>query len=192
MPLVKVDQALPPIGSRRLSKRWVLATGCAAIFLLAATVWVFGAPGLAVSQAEQQQIRQAIAADIDYRNALMVTPTAGSSQPGTPFPSMVTAAQKAALVSAPSRREFPDTLIGFRTTISLTSLKLKGQVMWAQFSEATWMPRPKPLPEYGYATPQVAELKKVHGVWMVDSIHFAPGSGMDGATCAANRWAGDC
>jgi hypothetical protein len=140
---------------------------------------------------EQQQIHEAIAADIGYRNAQVVTPIAGASRPGTPFPTMVTAAQKAALMNLPSKAASSDTFTGFRTTISVTSLNLKGQVMWAQFSE-TRMPRPKPLPEYGYATPQVAELKKIHGVWMVDSLHFAPGSGMDGATCSPNRWAGDC
>jgi hypothetical protein len=92
----------------------------------------------------------------------------------------------------PTRAGDPDTFVGFTTTVSVTSLDLKGQVMWADFSETTMMPRPKPLPEYGYATPQIAELKKIHGVWMVDSIQFAPGSGMDGATCPPNRWAGDC
>jgi hypothetical protein len=144
------------------------------------------------SPSEQSQIHGAIAADIGYRNAQMITQAAGSAAVPVSFPTEVTPAQKATLARIPSAAGAPDTFISFRTTISVTSMTRQGQNVVVAFTEMTYMRRPKPLPVYGYAIPQEATLKKVGGVWLVDSIRFARGSGMDGATCAANRWAGAC
>jgi len=170
----------------------MIAVACTGVFLLAGSVWVFEEASHAVPQAEKHQVHRAIEADIDYRNARVLTPAAGARPPEAPFPTLVTAAEKTALKKLPPGAAHSERFTGFSTTIAITSFTVKGQLGLAEFSEITLMSRPKPLPEYGYATPQVAVLTKIHGAWMVDSIHFAPGSGMDGATCSPHRWAGDC
>ncbi|WP_370057098.1 hypothetical protein [Leifsonia sp. EB41] len=145
-----------------------------------------------IMPSDQAQIRQAIGADIDYRNGRMVTSALASSFTPPAFPQHVTAAEGVRLRRAPAAGSEPDTFVGFTTSIDATGMSRKGDDVVVEFTETTMMPRPHPLPEYGYATQQVATLVQKDGVWLVDSIAFAPGSGMDGATCQPGRWAGDC
>jgi hypothetical protein len=71
------------------------------------------------------------------------------------------------------------------------SLNRNGRVMDLTFTEATTMVRPSPGPSYEYAVPQSATLERSGGKWLVATVAFAPGSGMDGATCKAKSWAGN-
>ncbi|MFE4950336.1 hypothetical protein ACFQ9V_09530 [Leifsonia sp. NPDC056665] len=160
------------------------------LLVLGATTVASMAQGIMPS--DQAEIRQAIRADINYRDGRMVTSALASSFRSPAFPRQVTIAEGARLKRAPSAGSVPDTLVGFTTSIDTTTMSRKGDDVVVDFTETTMMPRPHPLPEYGYATPQIATLIQKDGIWLVDSIAFAPGSGMDGATCQPGRWAGDC
>jgi hypothetical protein len=171
---------------------WMLSAVGVVVLLLAVGVPTVASLAQAIPGPEQTQLREAITADVEYRNGRMVgTPPASSfRQPA--FPTRVTAAEKARLEHAPIAGSTPDTFVDFRTSIDVTSSTRKGDDVVVDFTETTTMPRPAPLPAYGYATSQVATLVKSHGAWLVDDIVFARGSGEDGADCPPGRWAGDC
>lgn len=176
----------------RVRSWWVVGT----IGLVALLLGV-GAPLIAwssqtITGREQTQIRRAIAADIGYRNGRMVTTAPSSSFRAPAFPAQVTAAEKARLGHAPAAGSVPDTFVDFRTSIAVTSMSRKGDGVVVDFTETTTMPRPQALPVYGYSTPQAATLVERGGVWLVEAIAFAPGSGLDGADCSPGRWAGAC
>lgn len=176
--------------SSRVRLRWAL--GCAAVAVLLLTVSVLTVSGLARAATEQTQIGKAITADISYRNGSMVTSGESSSFRRPTVPTQVTGAEKGYLAHAPVATTMPDTFVGFRTSIDVTSMTRTGDHIVVDFTETTTMRRLQPLPDYGYAIPQVATLIKRDGAWLVDAIAFAPGSGMDGADCMPGRWAGAC
>ena len=173
---------------------WVVggAAGAAMVLLLGVGATTLASKAQGIPPSDQAQIRQAIKEDISYRDGRMVTSALAPSFTPPAFPRWVTTAEGARLKQAPAAASLPDTLVGFTTSIDATRMSRKGDDVVVDFTETTMMPRPHPLPEYGYATQQVATLVQKDGVWLVDSIAFAPGSGMDGATCQPGRWAGDC
>lgn len=178
----------------RVRIRWLVAgvAGAAIVVLLGVGAPTIASMAQGIASSDQAQIRQAIRTDIDYRNGRMVNSALASAFRPPVFPRQVTAAEGARLRTAPAAGGEPDTFVGFTTTIDETGVTRNGDDVVVKFTETTMMPRPHPLPEYGYVTQQVATLVRKNGVWLVDSIAFAPGSGMDGATCQPGRWAGDC
>ena len=171
---------------------WVVGGAAASVLVLGVGATTIASVAQGIMPSDQAQIRQAITADISYRNGRMVTSALAPSFTPPAFPRQVTTAEAARLKQAPAAGGYPDTLVGFRTSIDAPWMTRKGDDVVVDFTETTMMPRPHPLPEYGYATPQIATLVRKDGVWLVDSIAFAPGSGMDGATCKQGNWAGDC